>query len=147
MQYLIQNTATLRQAGGPCRKQEGRGKRDTEEAGTPKCPPFHNLRGKGQEVTLLDSWGKEGWLRGPPGCPGQGPGIVSCVQVQLVQGIPWPGPPVGPASRRGCPLDAQRTHHHASGAQRVAGTLEVLPADAVDLAQVLADWVVDAVEV
>lgn len=54
---------------------------------------------------------------------------------------------MGPASRRGCPLEARRTHHHASGAQRVAGTLEVLPADAVDLAQVVADRVVDAVEV
>ena len=128
-------------------RQEGRGKRDTEEAGTPKHPPFHNLRGKGPEATLLDSWGKEGWLRGPPGCPGQGPGIVSCVRVRLVQGIPWPCPPLGPASRRGCPLDARGAHHHASGAQRVAGALEVVPADAVELAHVVTGRVVDAIEV
>lgn len=44
-------------------------------------------------------------------------------------------------------LDAKGTHHHASGTQRVGGSLEVVPADAVDLAQMLASLVVDAVEV
>lgn len=54
---------------------------------------------------------------------------------------------MGPASGPGCSLDARGTHHHAGGAQRVAGALEVVPADAVELAHVVASRVVDAVEV
>lgn len=72
---------------------------------------------------------------------------MSCVWVQLVQRIPHPGPPAGPASRRGCSLDVCGTHHHASRTQRVAGALEVVPADAVELAHVVAGRVVDAIEV
>lgn len=37
--------------------------------------------------------------------------------------------------------------HHACAMQRVAGAPEIVPADAIDLVQVLMDWIVDAVEV
>lgn len=44
-------------------------------------------------------------------------------------------------------LEAGRSYHHASAFQGVAGPLEVVPADAVELADVVPCWVVDAVQV
>lgn len=46
-----------------------------------------------------------------------------------------------------CLLDVQRPYHHARGTQRVAGTLEVVPADAVHLVLVVRSVVVDTIEV
>lgn len=37
--------------------------------------------------------------------------------------------------------------HHACAVQGVAGASEVVPADAIDLVQVLMNWIVDAIEV
>lgn len=66
-----------------------------------------------------------------PACPGHS---KSCLLL-------WAQPPARLL------LGADGTHQHASGTQRVAGALEVVPADAVELAQVAASCVVDAVQV
>lgn len=72
---------------------------------------------------------------------------MSFVWVQFVQGIPSPVSSCGSRLQAWLLLDAHGTHHHASGTQRVAGALEVVPADAIELAHVVASWVVDAIEV
>lgn len=112
------------QAGrGPCQRLEGRGKRGSAETGSPKRPPCHNLRVPGRQLTLGNSWGKEGWLRRSRG-PGPGPGAVSCVWVQLVQGILSPvssvvQPPCVAAVR--CQGDASSCEWHAES-RRVPGS-------------------------
>lgn len=47
----------------------------------------------------------------------------------------------------GGPSEVRGSHHHGGGAQGVAGPSEVVPLDAVELADVVADRVVNPVEV
>lgn len=60
------------------------------------------LEGKRAEATLPDSWGQGGLAQGTPRLS-RTRSRQSCVRVQLVQGIPRPSPPVGPASRHAVP--------------------------------------------
>lgn len=47
----------------------------------------------------------------------------------------------------GVQLEVIGSYHHGGGVQRVAGASEVMPLDAVELPDVVADGVVDAVQV
>lgn len=44
-------------------------------------------------------------------------------------------------------LEVVRSDHHGGGVQGVAGASEVVPLDAVELPDVVTDWVVDPVQV
>lgn len=136
---------TLKLAGHPCRRQKGRGKRDAVESGSLQQPPCYDLRETGA-AEPLDSWARTAGSGGQGAqdntlalCPVFGSSLSGGFQVLALH--------VGRASGRGCLLATHGTHHHASGPQRVTGTLEVVPADAVELAHVVASWVVDAVEI
>lgn len=134
---------TFKLAGAPAEDWRKEGSRRGRNPQTPSMSQLEDDR-EARQLTLGDSWGKEGWL-GRSRCPG--PGTVSCVRVQLAQGIASPVSSCRPSLRARLWLGANGAHHHASGAQRVAGSLEVVPADAVELAQVAASWVVDAIQV
>lgn len=84
---------------------------------------------------------------GDAGVQAQALALCPVFWILLVQGMPSPVSSCGSSLDARLPSDANRTHHHAGGAQRVAGALEVVPADAIELAHVVVSWVVDAVEV
>lgn len=91
--------------------------------------------------------GKERWAQGTQGTQDNAQHSVPCLESSFSRRCPVPSLPLGPISRRICFSDAHGAQHHASGPQRVAGALEVVPANAVELAHVVASWVVDAVEI
>lgn len=111
----------------------------------------HFTTGGEQGGTRPSDFGQGGLGSGDPGDPGQCPALCpmfghgTCLESSFSS--PVPALPLGPTSRRVCFSDAHGAQHHASGPQRVAGALEVVPADAIELAHVVASWVVDAVEI